>query len=360
MYSISEAEIKILNTLKSLVLNNTDFLEIKKKTDEIATLIDDVSFPYIYSAVLLAAENRVEDSLGMFRLCNKGAFLKIISEYLKKNGALIPNVKVFKDSAPYSAWIKTDFAKSYTTNTVNSIHAFYHERIRNQDEKLTILDIGTGNGILITDIINRILDDSNCKQVELILLDKFPAMLEAAGKYCKKHIQGQLKITEICCEINKITEKQIEIIKAKAPVSFINCALSIHHFPWETKILVLQKLKLLSDYCVISDLNFNHDIPDKYSPELIYAVYVNMECVFSDILTSNITENEKKLAIEEFFLAETINIICQDRNSRIDYHTKIRHWKNLSENAGISVNRIYPTVVYGKNRIATFTMALEL
>jgi len=211
--------------------------------------------------------------------------------------------------------------------------------------------------VLITEIVTKIIEKSAVKNVNLILLDQSQDMLTTAETHCRSNINAELTITNICCKINEMNKEQLSIIKTKAPISFVNCALSIHHFPSEIKSHVLTLLKSLSPYCFISEVNWNHDIPDKYSPELIYAVSVNMDYMFSDIIESDITENEKKIAIEYFLLAESINIIRQTRSSRIDYHTKIREWVKLADAAGYNINRIASTVI-NKDRIAAFTMAL--
>ncbi len=63
----------------------------------------------------------------------------------------------------------------------------------------------------------------------------------------------------------------------------------------------LKLLKSLSPFCLISEVNWNHDIPDKYSPELIYSVSINMHYIFSDIIESDITEiaHRNKAGIDE-------------------------------------------------------------
>ena len=358
MYSISLAEIKILNDFKNIILDDKNSLDtIIKECNRISPLIDDIYFPYVYSATLLAAEGKIENSIRLYDFCQNNAFAQIVKKYLEEYGCLMPKVKVFKDNAPYTAWTKTNFAKNYIKNSGDVIANFYLNRFKQKQNEITILDIGTGNGVLITEIVNKIIEKTDVKYVNLILLDQSGNMLATAEKHCNSNINAELKITNICCKINEINEEQLSIIKSRLPVSFVNCALSIHHFPWEVKLQVLKLLKSLSPFCFISEVNWNHDIPEKYSPELIYSVSINMHYIFSNVMESNITDNEKKLAIENFFLAESINIIRQDRDSRIDYHTKIREWVKLANTAGYKVNKIIPTIIHN-NRIAIFTMIL--
>ncbi|WP_428634596.1 GRAS family protein [Sedimenticola sp.] len=358
MYSISLAEIEILNKLKIVVLDNKSSLDtIIGECNRISPLIDEIDFPYFYAATLLAAEGSVMSAIHLYRYCPDNAFARVVTNYLKEYGELTPRVQVFKDNSPYSTWIKTNFAKKYIKNSVNAIADFYSNNFPLEGNEITILDIGTGNGVMITEIVNKIIENSAVRNVNLILLDQSQDMLRTADEYCKKAVNAELTNTNICCKINEIEDEQLSIIKAKGPVSFINCALSIHHFPAEVKSRVLKLFKSLSPYCLISEVNWNHDIPDKYSPELIYAISHNMHYMLSDIIGSDITENEKKIAIEQFFLAETINIIKQPRESRIDYHTKIREWIKLANAAEYRVDGITPTVK--NSRIAAFTMMLE-
>ncbi len=116
MFSISLAEVKILSNLKNIVLNENNSLgTIIKECNRISPLIDDIYFPYIYSATLLAAEDKVEDAIHLYGFCPNNVFAQTIKKYLEEYGYLMPKVQVFKDNAPYTAWIKTNFAKkSYT------------------------------------------------------------------------------------------------------------------------------------------------------------------------------------------------------------------------------------------------------
>ena len=359
MFSISLPEVEILNELKNIVLTGNGSLEtIIKKCKEVSPLIDNTHFPYIYSATLLAAEDRVESAIKLYDFCPNNVFAQIVKKYLEEYGSLIPRVQVFKDNAPYSAWAKTNLAKNYIKKTVNTVIDFYSVNFSPEQDKITILDIGTGNGVLIAKIVNKIIEKSAVKNVNLILLDQSQDMLTAAEKHCRNDINAKLTITNLCCKINEINKEQLSIIKAKKPIHFVNCAMSIHHFSSDVKLHVLELLKSFSSFCLISEPNCNHDIPEKYSPELIYAVSTNMHYFFSNIIESDITEAEKKIAIEQFLLAEAINIIRQPKNSRIDYHTKIREWAKLAEAAGYDINSITPTVKE-KNRIAVFTMILK-
>ena len=243
---------------------------------------------------MLAAKDKIEDAIHLYGFCPNNVFAQIVKKYLEEYGCLTPKVQVFKDNAPYTAWMKTNFAKNYTKKSVSVIADFYLNNFTSKQDEITILDIGTGNGVLITKIVNNIIEKSTAKNVNLILLDQSQDMLITAEKYCRNGINAELTITNICCKINEIDKEQLSIIKTREPISFVNCALSIHHFPLEVKLRVLKLLKSLSPFCLITEVNWNHDIPDKYSPELIYAVSNNMHYMFSDIIESDITENEKK------------------------------------------------------------------
>ncbi|MCP4176962.1 MAG: methyltransferase domain-containing protein [bacterium] len=360
MYSISKLEIKLLNELKNLVLKNSSSTEeIVKKCDEISPLIDDFYFPYIYSATLCAAEGFITKANSLYDLCpDDNTFVKVFRTYLNENDSLTPKVKVFEDNTPYTAWNKSNFGMKYIENTVNNVADFFLKTFGCDKKNLTILDIGTGNGILLTKIVNNIISKTTVNNINLILLDMSENMLQTARKYCMNNIKGNVTITELCCKIDKISNKDITIIKECEHIDFIICATTIHHFPCKEKIEVLKFLRSFSKYCIISEVNFNHDLPEKYSPELIYAVSKNMNILFSDILNSDLTDIEKKKATEQFLLTESINIVTKEKSKRIDYHTKIRNWKYIVEEAGFKVISITQNAKYD-DRIVYFSMILN-
>jgi len=137
MVSISLAEVEILNNFKNIVLNDNISLEtIIKECKRISPLIDDIYFPYIYSATLLAAEGKVDKAIHLYSFCPNNSFAQIVKKYLEEYGCLTPKIKVFKDNAPYTAWTKTDFAKNYIKKTVDIIVNFYLKKFTAKENEI--------------------------------------------------------------------------------------------------------------------------------------------------------------------------------------------------------------------------------
>jgi hypothetical protein len=223
----------------------------------------------------------------------------------------------------------------YFKKHLEAISAFA-EKYPPDSAEVSILDIGTGNGILISKVINRILEEHRIDKINLILLDPSEDMLSVSEKHCQGNIKTKLNISKICCKSQDMTEDAVKIIHTYLPLWFTHCSLSIHHMPCEAKIEFLKKMKKLSQHFIIGDVNWNHDVPEKKSPELIYSVYKSYGFVFQNVMDGDLTEDDIEGAIDNFLLSEAINIIKNDKESRIDYHTTIDEWVKIARQAGFS------------------------
>lgn len=135
-----------------------------------------------------------------------------------------------------------------------------------------ILDIGTGNGVQITHMINRLAKDGIVRRLRLILLDQFDTMLEAAKEYIQKNSIIPVDIECIVSKIQYISETNLNQILKHKPIWFVNAAASIHHMPDTEKLSVLKMFKEISDLCLLSEFHANHDLTEDDSPELFYSV----------------------------------------------------------------------------------------
>ena len=196
------------------------------------------------------------------------------------------------------------------------------------------------------------------ESIHLILIEQSPEMLAAAQNYCQKSLPISVTFTPICCRIQEISTQQLETIQQQQPIWFINASLSLHHMPKEVKVPTMEMLTKFSTYCLISDTHYNHDPPDRDTPELVYSVSENYGFVIQDVLDSGASEIDKKLCINNFLLTEAINILKNDRADRGDYHTLIGEWQEIADRGQWTVIKTTPTVSLSE-RPFTFTMELK-
>ena len=322
-----------LYAIRNDIKNNKPLCEILKKCEGL-DLKD--NFAYLYAGIMLASYDRTKDSLTLYDSgkCT-GELARELFRYIKKNGSVQPKITVFKTTAAYDAWVKTNLYKVELEGTLKAIEKLI--KTSAPAKEVNILDIGPGNGKMTTQIINHILSFTEIRKINLVLLDKFPAMLDMATKTCMNNIKTNLEVSAVCGEAQRLTKSDVERLKLAAPFWLTICSRSIHHMPWEQKQELLKLLRLLTRNLFIVEMEANHDIPEKDSPEIVYSVNKGYSFIFNDINSSPISEEEKMAAIDDFLLIEAIMMLIKERADRVDYHTPAKEWATLSKQAGFEV-----------------------
>ncbi len=316
------------------------------------------SLLYTYAGVLLANESLNDEAVDCFKRAGNYGISKHLKEYLQKNGTLNSDFNVFNSSEPYDVWMLTNFLKTYRENTTKACGDYFSKNSI-LGKEISILDLGTGNGYLIADIINSINSQANYSKIDLVLVDKSEEMLLKAKSYCLNNIKCKnLSITTEQIELNLKTFGKLLEQYEKIPFDIVNCALSIHHLPHEVKLPLLKFLRPISENIVISECNWSHDIPETGSFELIKNVSENYGCIFDDLRKSCLSEKDIECFISGIGLPEALKILTKPRMERIDYHTTIEHWSELAEKADWHVSKVVPTVIYNE-KTESFTMFLN-
>lgn len=346
MFFLKESEIYQLNKIKEKI--ESSYNNILSICNKIKPDLDDPGFAYTYAACLLAEREKIDNSLKMFAMNGEDTFCNIMSQYLRDAGAFVMPGTVFESAAPYDVYVQTELYKAHMAGSADNIYKFAIENPPpKENEIVTIMDIGPGNGILTAQFVDKIVKHYKLKKLRLIFIDPFEDMLHTASENCRKNVNADCEVINICCRMQDITEDQIEIIRQNSPVWFINAAISVHHMPKEQKIPMLKLLKVFSSNFILTEVNWNHDLPEKDTPELIYSVANNYGIFSEGILKLPVPEEDRKLCLYMFPVAEAINIIKQDRPNRIDYHTPIEEWKIIGKEAGYVVSD--PITTYPHN-----------
>lgn len=105
-------------------------------------------------------------------------------------------------------------------------------------------------------------------------------------------------------------------------------------------------------------MNWNHDLPEKDSPELIYSVTKSYGVFSKSILSLPVSEQRRKLCLYNFPVAEAINIIKQDWENRIDYHTTVEEWQKIANDAGFKAGEASSNYVFD-NEPFSFVMEIK-
>lgn len=358
MIFLNREEEKHLYKIKDTIDASSPSIEsLKELCDGIAPHLINHRFPYTYAAILLAIEGRVDDAILFLTYNVEDIFSSVLGDFLRDTGTLNSGEVVFQNTSPYNAFVKTNFFNEYQRGILRYIRKFAASvPPPTSDGTATILDMGTGNGILISKIVEKIIPINGLKRIRLILLDPSESMLCSAEKNCRQNINIQMDIVTICCRAEDMDEGQIGFICEMKPIWFTNASLSLHHMPSEVKIPLFRQLRKLAPYCILSELNWNNDSPEAKSPELIYSIVNGYGLLFKNILESPITEKEKKSTIHKFLLAEAIRMIKETRSNRTDYHTTIEEWKKIGNKANFDVSNTTTVYRFADGQPAAFVM----
>jgi hypothetical protein len=318
-------------------------------------------FPFFYASEMLFSKGRFDDAMD-FLENHRGdnVFTNVLYSYLLKSGKFEPAAVIFEKSAPYDLWTRSNLFSKVFNGSLITLSRYIKVNPPPSTDLVTIIDIGTGNGVMIAAMINKILESYSIKKIKLILVEQSAEMLEVSKNYCNAHIRTQLEIVTVHSKVEDISREDAEkAAKNNYPIWFVNCSLSLHHLPWERKIPVLRVIREMSGTCLLSELNFNHDSPERDDPELDYSVYTNYGFLMRDVLESpRLNAEEKVIVNEQFFLSEAVAILSKPRSERVDYHTKISGWKDVALKAGFNMVFVVPTVL-DEGKIMYFCMTLE-
>lgn len=356
MNYLKKNEISQLLKIKSAIEGKFSYDQILKDCDNMKMELDDPLFSYSYAGCLLANHDRVEDAIKMLALNMDDTFSSILHNYLLEIGDFVMVSKVFKSSKPYHIYTSTPLYQTHEAAVVKNIGLFAQNNPPPDSNKtVTILDIGPGDGELTAHYVNKILELYPIEKLRLIFVDPFEQQLKAAAKNIKHKVNASCEVISICSKVQEITPEHIGQIMQAAPIWFVNAALSVHHMPREQKIPMLKQMREFSSKFILAEVNWNHDIPEKDSPELIYSVVKNFGFFCEGILSLPVSEEDRKLCLYHFPVDEAINIIKQERPERIDYHTPIEEWKKIAVEAGFKVGQPKATYLH-KGQPFMFTL----
>ena len=356
MFFLETSEIQNLLSINDAITQSMDIEPLVKLCDKVSEQLSEKDFAYTYAACISATQNKIENAKKLFSMNLEDTFCKMMHSYIVDTNSFDLADTVFKSADPYSLYVQTGFFQKHLAASQKQIRKFaLGNPPANTNETVTIVDIGVGNGVFITELLNEIAPLHNIESFRLIIIDQSEDMLNSAKQHCLKNIQVDTEIITLKCKIQDITKEQLETIQNDKPIWFINAALSVHHMPREKKIPMLRQMGQLSPFFVLTEVNWNHDLPAKDSPELVFSVARSYSIFSKSIEELPVSEELRKICLYHFPVAEAINIFKQERSKRIDYHTTIEQWQKIGNEAGLAIYDTFPAYEY-KGQPFSFVM----
>jgi len=279
----------------------------------------------------------------------RGLFMNsLMTSYLQRNNhkLTIPEV-IFADAAPYVHFASVPAMKESRSKFIEqccySLPTF--------KKPLKIVDLGSGHGELLINLIKQLKSKNIVNEVdEILFIDSSIAMLDIAEENAKKEFK-YIKIKKICAKIQDVIgnlENNYDIALS---------SLAYHHMPFEDKMMHMKELSGKIDHFLLYEIDANNDTPEQNTPEMALSVYQSYGSLI-DFLFSHDAPVETAIAsIDKFLMSETVSFITQKRGERTDYHMLKDQWHELfRKGLGNDYECLCDSITYGDENINLFTL----
>jgi SAM-dependent methyltransferase len=326
--------IPALKELRLKIGREFTLIQIQECAQKLARQVKN-DFPLVYAGTLLMSHCRTLEAIQLFKQAIQDPFARALMTYLTKSKHQSMPGKPFESIRPFEIWCHTKFFRKETAIIVATVRDFFRKQKPRFNTTPTIVDLGTGNGRLIAQIIKQLAAEG-MQGVNLVLIDPSPAMLRAARKRYSATMGIPARITTICNSVETLSKANIHFLREANP-QFVIAAASLHHLPRTLKVDVLRMLRGFCHSLLLFELEADHDLAGNGSPELIYSVIKFYGSLIADVNVSNLSQGEKTLCIERFFLAEAIPLLINSYEKRGNFHMSQKQWAGVARRAGFQI-----------------------
>ena len=292
------------------------------------------AFAPTYAGILLAARGSIREARQVLHTGESDAFSRTLYKYLLNVDAVHPIAPIWEDVGAFDIWSHTPFSRQQTLITLDAVeHGSRSHSFPTPGKMPTIVDVGTGNGVLLADLVNRLAGIHGFRAARLVLIDSVDSAVESAADYCREHINVPVEVLKMCSPIEAVSASDLKAATG-SPVWLVHAAATLHHLPRTSKVETFEKLGSMGAVWVITELEGNHDIPARFSPELAYSACQFYNCLIGDILSSDLPGPVQQECVNQFLLPEALAILFNGYENRMNYHMLQDEWLSVIEEAG--------------------------
>ena len=271
-----------------------------------------------------------------------------LASYLKRNkGQLVNNEVIFEDPAPYLHFNNTPVLADSRVKFLD----FCAHGLPKFNEPLRIMDIGCGHGKVLVDLLQKLLKEGLISGIEeIFLIDPSERMLKLASE----NVTAAFPMARIKTSQSRIQGLTDEL---HGHYHIALASLSIHHMPYEIKLMTLKKLKEHIDWFILFELDGNNDSPERHTPECALSVYQLYGSVIDFVFSYDAPIELAIASIDRFLMSEAVYFFTVPREKRTDFHMLRSQWHQIfSEGLGSEFTCACDSTCYGDENIAIFTM----
>ncbi len=211
--------------------------------------------------------------------------------------------------------------------------------ILEEKEHAVLIDVGTGHGLQMVRLLDRLQKNQNLRHLTIIAIEPFAEALRSARQSIETaaaamHFQVHLHTLENLIET--VDPEEIEaFLPEQRDVMIVNSAFTLHHIlrSGSRQQFFRQMHDFQADYIFLLEPHSGH-FTDDWQERVINA-YTHYGAVFRVIDQLDITEQERK-GLKLFFGREIDDVAGESDHQRFERHEEGCRWLRYMEQSGFA------------------------
>ena len=294
------------------------------------------NFAYFYTGCLLARTNNGRSAVRILRRAGEDQVCQCVAAALESDSLDTATLVTTQSPAALSIWNRVGFAREERRIKVQWFMAWLRQQ-QSLKSRFTLLDIGTGDGVLLAEILNQVFLEGFATEVRAVLLDKSAAMVEASANHCRKAVTHPVEFVSFKGDVGALSLVQQRQLRG-LNVTVALASECLHHLPAHLKIKTFSTLSGLAPDLLLAELEGRHDLLEPGSPRLLLSVWRFYGGLLRSLEEEKLGAEDERLCREQLLLPEIARLILCDRSHRGEYHCASRRWIKLANEGGYEVN----------------------